>query len=103
MRLTVSAQVVAEFARSKYKQNGRGAVVVHEQSVVETIGGQEYGTGLAYLYEGSDLFEQVGRRWPGTTGDAVRTYDPEREMVIITLDRENNLDAYLLPLTVDEE
>ena len=61
--------------------------------------GEKFGTTLAYLYEGSELFAQVGSKWPGRTGIAVETYDPETEMVVILLDLANNLESYLLPLT----
>ena len=43
----------------------------------------------------------VPRGWPGTTGLAVETYDPKREMVVIQLDKAGDLEAYLLPLTDD--
>lgn len=103
MRLPFQSTVVSEFARSKFAIHGRGAVVVDEGGAIETNDGVErHGTVLAYLYESSDLFDKVGRRWPGTTGVAVETYDPEREMVIIHLDKAGHLEAYLVPL-VDED
>ena len=98
MRLPVRDDTLAEFARSKYAKHGRGAVVVMEGSVVETVAGEKYGTALAYLYEGSDLLAQVGGKWPGTTKLAVETYDPVREIVVITLDMGNNVDAFLIPM-----
>ena len=98
MRLPVREEVLTEFARAKFSKFGRGAVVVQEGGVVQTVAGEKYGTTLAYLYEASELFAQVGRKWPGTTKVAVETYDPETEMVVIVLDKANNLEAYLLPL-----
>jgi hypothetical protein len=99
MRLPVREDVLSDFARSKFAAHGRGAVVIQERGVLETIAGEQYGTVLAYMYEGSTLLEQVGGRWPGTTRLAVETYDPEREMVVIVLYRNDDLEAFLLPLT----
>ena len=100
MRMPVRDQVVSDFARAKFEKHGRGAVVVDEGGVIETHDGVErHGVVLAYLYEASDLFDKVGRRWPGTTGLAVETYDPAREMVVIHLDKSGALEAYLLPLS----
>ena len=99
MRMPVREEVLTEFARAKFAKFGRGAVVVQESGVVQTVAGEKYGTTLAYLYEGSELFAQVGSRWPGRTKTAVETYDPETEMVVIVLDAANELEAYLLPLT----
>ena len=99
MRMPVRDQVVSDFARAKFEKHGRGAVVVDEGGVIETNDGIErHGVVLAYLYEASDLFDKVGRRWPGTTGLAVETYDPAHEMVVIHLDKAGTLEAYLLPL-----
>jgi hypothetical protein len=98
MRLPVKESVLADFARSKFSHHGRGAVVVEEGGTVRTLDGEKHGTTLAYLYEGSDLLARAGGRWPGTTKIAVETYDPEREMVVIVLPREGDLEAYLLPL-----
>ena len=97
--MPVRDKQVSEFARAKFARHGRGAVVVDEGGAVRTSDGVEReGTVMAYLYEGSDLFDKVGRRWPGTTGLAVETYDPSREMVVIHLDKAGQLEAYLLPL-----
>ncbi len=98
MQLPISDTVLSEFARSKFEHHGRGAVVIDEGGAVQTIGGERRGIALAYLWEGSDLFDQVGRHWPGSTGIAVETYDPTKEMVVIRLDRAGELEAYLLPL-----
>ena len=99
MRLPVRDTRISEFARAKFARHGRGAVVVDEGGAIQTNDGVEHrGVVLAYLYEGSDLFDKVGRRWPGTTGVAVETYDPSQEMIVIHLDKAANLEAYLLPL-----
>src|SRR6185369_14677498 len=99
MRLPLRDRMVSDFAKSKFEIHGRGAVVVDEGGTIETNDGVERrGTVLAYLHERSDLFDRVGRRWPGTTGVAVETYDPTREMVVIHLDKAGELEAYLLPL-----
>jgi hypothetical protein len=104
MRIPMHDKMVSEFARAKFATNGRGAVVIDEGGVIQTNDGVErHGTVLAYLYEASDLFDRVGRTWPGTTGVAVETYDPAREMVVIHLDKTGALEAYLLPLLEDEE
>ena len=104
MRLPMRDTVLSDFARAKYEKLGRGAVVVDEGGAVRTNDGVELeGTVMAYLYEGSDLFDKVGRRWPGTTGLAVETYDPSREMVVIHLDKAGELEAYLLPLADDPD
>ncbi len=92
--------MVSDFARAKFETHGRGAVVIDEGGAIQTNDGVEReGTVLAYLHERSDLFDRVGRRWPGTTGVAVETYDPTREMVVIHLDKAGELEAYLLPLS----
>lgn len=98
MRLPVKDSVLSDFARAKFSQHGRGAVVVEEGGAVRTLDGEKYGTTLAYIYEGSDLFARAGGRWPGRTRTAVETYDPEHEMVVILLPRSGDLEAYLLPL-----
>lgn len=98
MRLPVREETLAEFARAQYARHGRGAVVVQEGGVVTTLDGDRYGTTLAYLYEGSELFAKVGSRWPGRTKSAVDTYDPENEVVVIVLDMANNLESYLIPI-----
>lgn len=103
MRLPVREGLLSEFARSKFKYHGRGAVVVEERGAVSTVAGEQHGTVLAYMFEGSDLLARVGGHWPGTTKLAVDTYDPEREMVVIVLGRENSVDAYLLPLADADE
>jgi hypothetical protein len=104
MRLPVRDTRVSEFARAKFERHGRGAVVVDEGGMIETNDGVErHGVVLAYLYEASDLFEKVGRRWPGTTGLAVETYDPSTEMVVIHLDKAANLEAYLVPLVTGDD
>jgi hypothetical protein len=95
--------MVSEFARAKFEAHGRGAVVVDEGGAIQTNDGVErHGTVLAYLHERSDLFDKVGRRWPGSTGIAVETYDPAKEMVVIHLDKAGELEAYLLPLVDDD-
>ena len=98
MFLPISEAVLSEFARSKFARHGRGAVVIDEGGAVQTVAGERHGVALGYLFEGSELFAQVGRRWPGRTKVAVETYDPVREMVVIRLDREGELEAFLLPL-----
>ena len=98
MKLPVDSATLATFARAKFAVHGRGAVVVQEGGSVQTIDGERYGTTIAYLHEGSALFEQVGRRWPGRTKAAVDTYDPATEVVVILLERSGELDAFLLPL-----
>jgi hypothetical protein len=91
--------MISDFARAKFETHGRGAVVIDEGGALQTHDGVErHGTVMAYLYEASDLFDKVGRRWPGTTGVAVETYDPAREMVVIHLDKAGALEAFLLPL-----
>jgi hypothetical protein len=102
MRLPLRDRMISDFARAKFEAHGRGAVIVDEGGAIETHDGVERkGVVLAYLYERSPLFERVGRRWPGTTGLAVETYDPSREMVVIHLDKAGELEAYLLPLADD--
>jgi hypothetical protein len=98
MRLPVDNATLAAFARAKFAAHGRGAVVIEEGGAVQTLDGERYGTTLAYLYEASPLFDQVGRRWPGRTKSAVETYDPETEVIVILLERDGDLDAFLLPL-----
>lgn len=98
MRLPVRDDTLAEFARAKFARHGRGAAVVMEGGVVETVGGERFGTALAYMFEGSELLARVGGHWPGKTKSAVETYDPEREIVVITLDLANNVDAFLIPM-----
>jgi hypothetical protein len=104
VKLPLRDKQVSAFARAKFNRHGRGAVVVDEGGVIQTHDGAEHrGVVLAYLYEASDLFDKVGRRWPGTTGVAVETYDPAREMVVIHLDKAGALEAYLLPLAEDHD
>lgn len=104
MRIPLRNGMVSEFAKAKFDVHGRGAVVIDEGGAVSTADGAEReGTTLAYLYEGSDLFDKVGRRWPGTTGLAVETYDPSREMVVIHLDKAGELESYILPLLDDAQ
>jgi hypothetical protein len=98
MKLPVRESMLSEFARAKFAAHGRGAVVVEEGGVVRTLDGERHGTTMAYIHEGSTLFAQAGGRWPGRTKAAVETYDPEREMVVIVLPREGDMEAYLLPL-----
>ena len=103
MRVPLHDKMLTEFARAKFEVHGRGAVVVDEGGSIQTHDGVERGgTVLAYLFEGSDLFDKVGRRWPGTTGIAVQTYDPKKEMVVIHLDKSGELEAYILPM-LDED
>jgi hypothetical protein len=103
VKLPMRDKQVSEFARAKFAKHGRGAVVVDEGGLIQTHDGAEHrGVVLAYLFEGSDLFDKVGRKWPGTTGVAVETYDPANEMVVIHLDKGGALEAYLLPLAEDQ-
>ena len=99
MRLPLRDKQISEFARAKFARHGRGAVVVDDGGAIQTNDGAEHsGVVLAYLFEGSDLFDKVGRKWPGTTGVAVETYDPANEMVVIHLDKAGALEAYLVAL-----
>src|SRR5829696_6794779 len=71
VNIPIDSATLAGFARANFAAHGRGAVVVEEGGAVRTLDGERYGTTLAYLYEASALFEQVGRRWPGRTKAAV--------------------------------
>ncbi|MCC6742627.1 MAG: hypothetical protein IT175_02090 [Acidobacteria bacterium] len=98
VRLPVRDDTLAEFARSKFAKHGRGAVVVMEGGVVWTKEGEKFGTALAYFHEGTELFHQAGGHWPGKTKLAVETYDPEREIVVITIDMGNKIEAFLISM-----
>ena len=93
---------IAAVARTGYRDQGRGAVFMFEDAILEAASGAAPGLTVEYVADGSDALVRRGG-WP-TEGHAelVRDYDPQRTMIVLVGRRIGGRDIFTYKMLCDE-
>jgi hypothetical protein len=93
---------IAAVARTGYREQGRGAVFMFEDAILEVASGAAPGLTVEYVADGSEALVRRGG-WP-TEGHAalVRDYDPQRTMIVLVGRRIGGRDIFTYKMLCDE-